>query len=166
MEKGKGGDFLVDEHKVHGPFRQMGRNNKVHREKAATKKQFDEILMGYIYWQATRTSSSLRGLRGERESLRLTDNHWVQRYMRMTCTHRHRNTLIHALVKLWRGRSKDNPSHTSRGHREQSLCVFWECQRHEKNAYMWLRTYRLHNIFFLSSAVKTPHLNQDRWSVS
>lgn len=42
--------FLVDEHKVHGPFRQMGRNNKVHREKAATKKkQFHEILMRYIY---------------------------------------------------------------------------------------------------------------------
>lgn len=47
------GYFLVDEHKVHGPFRQMGRNNKAHREKAATtdkkKKQFYEILMGYIY---------------------------------------------------------------------------------------------------------------------
>lgn len=46
---GEGAFFLVDEHKVHGPFRQMGRNNKVRREKAATKKQPHEILMQYIY---------------------------------------------------------------------------------------------------------------------
>lgn len=67
--------FLVDEHKVHGPFRQMGRNNKVRRKKAATKKQSDEILMPYIYWQATQTARPLLGLQGERESSRLTDNH-------------------------------------------------------------------------------------------
>ena len=35
--KGGGGvHFLVDEHKVHGPFRQMGGDNKVHRKTAAT----------------------------------------------------------------------------------------------------------------------------------
>lgn len=65
------GYFLVDEHKVHGPFRQMGRNNKVHREKAATKKQFHEILMGLYLL----TSYSKQQLSSGRESLRLTDNH-------------------------------------------------------------------------------------------
>lgn len=49
-EREERGLFLADEYKVHGPFRQMGGNNKVHREKAATKKkQIHEILMGYIY---------------------------------------------------------------------------------------------------------------------
>lgn len=121
-----------------------GENNKVHWETVATKKQFYEILMGYIYWQASVTSNSLKGLQGEgeRESLCLTDNHLVQRYMHMTCTHRHRhrNTLIYALVKLWLDRRKDNPSHTSRGHWEQYLCVFWEYQRPENVCvvgYIW-----------------------------
>lgn len=38
IREGGGGYFLVDEHKVHGPFRQMGRSNEVHRKKAATQK--------------------------------------------------------------------------------------------------------------------------------
>lgn len=67
--------FLVDEHKVHGPFGQTGRNNKVHWEKAKTKtgkKQSHEILMWYIYWQATRTSRPLWGLRGKKTCAWLT----------------------------------------------------------------------------------------------
>lgn len=39
--------FLVDEHKVHNPFGQTGRNNKVHREKAETKTEKKNRAMKY-----------------------------------------------------------------------------------------------------------------------
>lgn len=116
------------------------------------KKQFHEILMGYIYWQATITNSSLQGLQGERAWAWLTTTR-----CRATCTHRHRNTLIHALVKLWLDRGKDSPSHTSRGHWEQSRCVFWECQRHGKNVNVRLHTWNLHSaVFILLWCENTP----------
>lgn len=116
--RGGEGHFLVDEHKVHGPFRQMGRNNKVHQEKAATKKQPYEILMRCIYWQATITSCSLQGNRvcASPTTTRCSG----------TCTCaacRHRNTLIHTCVKLWQAKSTGKPQ-TSRGHWEQhTMCI-------------------------------------------
>lgn len=121
------------------------------------KKQFHEILMRYIYWQATRTSSPLQGLQGERERERacawLTTTRCRGTCTRTACTHRHRNTLIHALVKLWLDRSKDNPSHTPWGHWQQ--CVCWECQRHDKEAYMWLHTCS-EQYFFLVLCSENP----------
>lgn len=111
----EGEDFLVDEHKVHGSFRQMGRNNKVHWEKAEkrithTHIQLHEILMGYVYWQATITSSSPSLGTSGRGSLCLTDSH----YTWGTCAWpASTNTEAHSYVYLWleimTGQEQGNP---------------------------------------------------------
>lgn len=82
------------------------------------KKQFYEILMGYIYWQANRNSSTLRGLEGE--SLRLTDNHEVQRYMH-TQTQKH----THARnCEIMTGQEEGQPlSYLQRTLRAVSGCI-------------------------------------------
>lgn len=55
-----------------------GETTRYTEDTAATEKQLYEILMGYIYRQATVTSNCLQGLEGEgrreRGSLCLTDN--------------------------------------------------------------------------------------------
>lgn len=63
------------------------------------KNQSHEILMWYIYWQATRTGHPLWGLQGERTCTWLTTTRF-KRHTHTPRTHRHRNTLI-THTQLW-----------------------------------------------------------------
>lgn len=141
----EGEDFLVDEHKVHGSFRQIGRNNKVHWEKAEkriththTHVQLHEILMGYVYWQATITSSSPSLGTSGRGSLCLTDSHYIHEVhvhdlRAQTQTHTHMCTCD---WKLWLGRNKETPFHT----------YFHTYSRHWEQPVHALQWKHLHNL--------------------
>lgn len=137
-EWGEGYDgerFPVDEQKVHGPFRQMGRNDKVRREKGTTttKKTVPWNING-IYlltsYDNQRPSSGTRG----RDSLGLTDKLKVQTYTHETCTHKHGNTLMHVLVWIRSGQQLSRAHMKSYSHRAKACKI------------LNMHTFNLHNV--------------------
>lgn len=77
---------------------------------SSNRKQLHEILMAYIYWQATVSSNSHRGPQGEGGGVGVPRFDWqpLGEEAHMTHTHRHRNTLTHRPVKIWAEQDVDD----------------------------------------------------------
>lgn len=91
---------------------------------SSNRKQLHEILMAYIYWQATVSSNSHRGPQGEGGGrlgfLVLTDSPWVKR----RTWHTHTDTEIHSHTGLWK-------YERSRTWTTVSYLHLWECEFRE-----------------------------------
>lgn len=127
--------FLVDEQKVHGPFTQMGKNNKVHPEKAATKKQFHEILMWYITDNLLAPEALFRDFRGRELAL---DWQWlgaeVHAHGLHTQTYKHTYTRT---CEIMTGQEQGQPlSYLQRTLTAVSRCILRMPQRWQRGLHM------------------------------
>lgn len=128
------GDFLVDEHKVHGPFRQMGRNNKVHKRHSCNRKTVVWNING-IYLQTSycnqQLSSGTWGRGKERARKLVLD--WqplgaeVHAHELHTQTQKHTHT--HTLVKLRLDRGAWTTPLIPPGDTERSVSEYSENRR-------------------------------------
>lgn len=131
----EGEDFLVDEHKVHGSFRQMGRNNKVHWEKA--EKRITHTHTCTAPWNingicllTSYNNQQLSLFRDFREREFVLD--WQPLYTWGTCAWpASTNTEAHSYVYLWleimTGQEQGNPISYLLSYLQQTLRATCAC---------------------------------------